>query len=499
MTISSTTDRNDYTGNGATDEYSYGFKIFAKTDLRVTKRDTDDFESDLVVDTDYTVAGVGDKNGGAITLTAGNLPNNYHLTIRRVRPLTQGTDIRNQGDFYPEIHEDAFDHFIMVDQQQQEELNRSIRIPETVTGVSTEMPIPEALKIPRWNAAGTALELVGAAELPSSVTLFDDSLVLSSGNLSVKHPIRHTTAGGTVDDLICTTSPAIASLTNHLRVLVETAGANLTTTPTFAPDGLTAKTIVRFFGGIEVPLGPGDIPGANFRADMVFDASLDKWVLMNPAREPQLTTTQRDALTAAAGLLIYNTTTARVEAYYGSAWRTVVDGNTAETLSGKTLRLAAGSLKDPSGNTLIDFGYSGTPVNYAKFESSDAGTGAKISAQGETNVDLQLEAKGAGRIKFNSGILGAWDATKVANTVYQAATDLEVYVRLHASGGGGHSADVQILTDAANPPTTEIVRHMTDTNYKSLSCKVRKGDYWKAVTALAGDGSAVFKVIPYGS
>ena len=32
------------------------------------------------------------------------------------------------------------------------------------------------------------------------------------------------------------------------------------------------------------------------------------------------TTTQRDALTSAAGDMIYNTTTAKVEAYTGSAW-----------------------------------------------------------------------------------------------------------------------------------------------------------------------------------
>lgn len=43
---------------------------------------------------------------------------------------------------------------------------------------------------------------------------------------------------------------------------------------------------------------------------------------------PRYTTTQRDALTAAAGMVIYNTTTTKVEAYHDSAWNTVHAGAT---------------------------------------------------------------------------------------------------------------------------------------------------------------------------
>ena len=43
---------------------------------------------------------------------------------------------------------------------------------------------------------------------------------------------------------------------------------------------------------------------------------------------PRYTTTQRDALTAAAGMVIYNTTTTKIEAYHDSAWNTVHAGAT---------------------------------------------------------------------------------------------------------------------------------------------------------------------------
>jgi len=132
MSISSTVSRNDYVGNGAADTYPYTFRIFLKGDLLVTERDTDGVETTLTVDVDYTVSGVGDDGGGSIVLTAGNLTTDYGLTIRRVIDLKQETDIRNQGVYYPEIHEDQFDRDVMIAQQQQDEIDRAVRNPETV-------------------------------------------------------------------------------------------------------------------------------------------------------------------------------------------------------------------------------------------------------------------------------------------------------------------------------------------------------------------------------
>lgn len=42
-----------------------------------------------------------------------------------------------------------------------------------------------------------------------------------------------------------------------------------------------------------------------------------------PIPLPQYTTTARDALTAAKGMLIFNTTTNKVNVYTGSAWEAV--------------------------------------------------------------------------------------------------------------------------------------------------------------------------------
>lgn len=148
MTVTSTTNRNDHIGTGALSEYPYTFRIFSDSDLLVTVRDTDDEETTLVLDTDYTVNGAGDAGGGTIDLIDagqswldddGELLADYAIVLRRVRPLTQQTDIRNQGSFFPETHEDTFDHLLMVSQQINEENGRAVKNPETVP-VSTFNP-----------------------------------------------------------------------------------------------------------------------------------------------------------------------------------------------------------------------------------------------------------------------------------------------------------------------------------------------------------------------
>jgi hypothetical protein len=154
MSISSTTNRNDYTGNGSVSSYSYTFKITNQSHLRITVRNTLGVElAALTLTTDYTVSGVDETSGGAITLvssgqswlTGGNLTSGYKITIRHVVPITQGTDIRNQGDYYPETHEDTFDYLTVIDQQQQDEIDRSAKMPETVSASVFDPTLPAEL------------------------------------------------------------------------------------------------------------------------------------------------------------------------------------------------------------------------------------------------------------------------------------------------------------------------------------------------------------------
>ncbi len=151
MSLNSTKPRNNYAGNGTTNEYSYDFKIIEKSNLKVIIEDSDSVETVLELNTDYSVDGVGTSSGGSITLidnsqefidASGYLKSGYTLTILRVVTIEQQTDIRNQGDFFPETHEDAFDKSIMIDQQQQDELDRSIKLSDSsnISSFSPQIP-----------------------------------------------------------------------------------------------------------------------------------------------------------------------------------------------------------------------------------------------------------------------------------------------------------------------------------------------------------------------
>lgn len=170
MSISSTNRRNDYVGNGSTATYAYTFKILSNADLLVTERViATGVETTLALTSGYTVTGVGQPSGGNIVLVAGNLPSTKALTIRMARSLKQETDIRNQGDFFPEVHEDAFDSVVMQNLTQQDELDRSMKLPETVAAsvFSTELPAGIAGSVGKaliTNSSGDGFEVGPSAD-----------------------------------------------------------------------------------------------------------------------------------------------------------------------------------------------------------------------------------------------------------------------------------------------------------------------------------------------
>lgn len=90
----------------------------------------------------------------------------------------------------------------------------------------------------------------------------------------------HAASGGTADAITAAYTPTISALTNRMRLSFVAASANATTTPTFSPDGLTARTIVK---GANSALAAGDIPGQYAVCTVEYNSTLDKWVLLNPA------------------------------------------------------------------------------------------------------------------------------------------------------------------------------------------------------------------------
>ncbi|EJB4481990.1 phage tail protein [Escherichia coli] len=131
MTVSTEVDHNEYTGNGVTTTFPYTFRIFQKSDLVVQVVDLNENITELILDTDYIVTGAGGYNGGNIILSK-ELVSGYQISISRELPVTQETDLRNQGKFFAEVHEDAFDKLTMLIQQVRSWFSLALRKPSFV-------------------------------------------------------------------------------------------------------------------------------------------------------------------------------------------------------------------------------------------------------------------------------------------------------------------------------------------------------------------------------
>ncbi|MEW7353012.1 hypothetical protein AB2S17_01115 [Escherichia coli] len=131
MTVSTVVDHNDYVGNGVTTSFPYTFRIFEKSDLVVTVIDLNENLTELTLDTDYTVTNAGGYAGGNVVLSSA-LANGWKISIARELEATQETDLRNQGKFFAEVHEDAFDKLTMLIQQTYSAYRLALRKPASI-------------------------------------------------------------------------------------------------------------------------------------------------------------------------------------------------------------------------------------------------------------------------------------------------------------------------------------------------------------------------------
>ena len=152
MTINSATRKaGPYVGNGSADTFAFNFKVFSASDVVVKQlEDSTSIETTLSLTTNYTVTLNQDQNGnpgGSIKLTAGNLATGFRIVITSDVTALQGVDLTNQGGFFPEIINDALDKAVILHQQQQDEIDRSIKF--SLTNSIGSLEINE-------NAEGTA-------------------------------------------------------------------------------------------------------------------------------------------------------------------------------------------------------------------------------------------------------------------------------------------------------------------------------------------------------
>lgn len=132
MSISSTTRKaGPYTGNAVTTAFPFNFKVFATTDVVVTRTDLSAVETTLTLTTDYTVslnANQDSNPGGTVTLVTVP-PAGYLVTISSAVPALQGNTFTNNGGWYPAVMNDELDRLTILSQQNAEKVSRAVLVP----------------------------------------------------------------------------------------------------------------------------------------------------------------------------------------------------------------------------------------------------------------------------------------------------------------------------------------------------------------------------------
>ena len=168
MTVSTTTNRASYSGNGSTDAFAYGFKIFADADLTVIIRSSTGVETTKTLTTHYTVSGAGTDSGGNVTFTTGNIPaSGETVVILRKLTLTQGTDYVANDPFPAESHEDALDRLTMIAQQHDEAIGRALKVSQTnviATSEFTTSATDRANKLLSFDGSGDLTVTTGKVD-----------------------------------------------------------------------------------------------------------------------------------------------------------------------------------------------------------------------------------------------------------------------------------------------------------------------------------------------
>jgi hypothetical protein len=322
-----------------------------------------------------------------------------------------------------------------------------------------------------WNLQPSASSGLFTLSLPGETgTLLTDVSALSLGKLE---------SAGATDTQVLTWSDANSQWEPATVLNLIAAGSiaisKLAITGT--PDG---TKFLRDDGSWQTVTSGATLGANTFTGLQQFSGTTHAGLRLN-----NLTTTQRDAIgSPAAGMVIWNTTAARIQAYNGSAWTAGMVRLDGDTMTG-TLVLPAGTVSAPS----LTFGDSTSGIYRSasgEVALTSGGTQRLRSTSSGVTVTGPLTV-GAGVIHdYGSGQLGIGSGSHYAFSSGFSATGL---LRVSTSGLGNGNF-VQIRPIAANTGlwengTTAQAIYVANT-YTSATSYEAAGIRWSSNVAIFG-------------
>ncbi len=193
MTVSSTLSKITYSGNGVTTQWPFPFKVLSEDEVELIRTDSDGIES--VLASGYGIDGIGLDAGGTVAfpISGEPLPSGEKLTIRRAMPRLQGLDLQNQGGFFPDVVEAQLDRIVMMVQDVEEKIDRSVKVtissdddPDQLVAELAEKAVSASA-----SAANAAIADSQAQTARNAAEAARDSALEAAGSVAFPVPSAH--------------------------------------------------------------------------------------------------------------------------------------------------------------------------------------------------------------------------------------------------------------------------------------------------------------------
>ena len=178
MTVSTTINRKEYTGDAVSTSFAFSYPVLLAADLKVYQNGTL-----KTLTTHYTLSGSAPYTSGTNVQFLSAPAVDDEIVILRDPAITQAVDLTD-GDNLPAASvETPLDRLTMICQRLRDQLDRSFTLSDSdVSGASLELPTPAASKLIGWDEDGLALANYASASIVDTIvptafmeTLLDDT------------------------------------------------------------------------------------------------------------------------------------------------------------------------------------------------------------------------------------------------------------------------------------------------------------------------------------
>lgn len=436
LTVNDVTPRVQYTATASQTVFAYGFAIFADADLKVYQNTTL-----LTLTTHYSVSGAGTTAGGNVTLGTGATAGDI-ITIYRDLAVSRASDYQTGGDLLAETLNDDLDKLVMMVQQQERDIaNRSIRFGQWVTGLPldeiTDNATDRANKVIGFDSTGQPIATTEIGNFKgdwaaSTAYVTRDIIKDTSNNNIYIANTSHTSSGSqpissNADsakwDLLVDAASATTSATN-----AATSATNAATSATNAASSATTATTQASNASTSATNAASSATSASTAqtaaeaAQTAAEAALDNFddIYLGAKSSDPTVDNDGDALTA--GDMYFNTATDRMRVYSGSAWADVALDSA--TVVAKTSATGSGQL--PAGTTAQRDGspsagmirYNSTTASFEGYGAAWGSIGGGASGAGgdevfyengqnvttDYSITASTNAMSAGPVTVDSGV-----------------------------------------------------------------------------------------------